>query len=146
MADNPRKKKNIIPKPRGKRSNNQLWIFVLLALLVLSISFFTEQNEGVVITKKRFEDMVLSYDVKRIVVVTNQNSVEITLKAEALQNSKYKNEIEAPSLFTFDSGPHYVIKKILSAEAFYDDYKELISEVPESQRVEPEFTTRTTFP
>ena len=145
MADNSRKKKNIIPKPGGKRSNSQIWIFVLLALLALSISFFTSESEGVVITKKRFEDMVLSNDVRRIVVVKNQNAVEVTLKAEALQNSKYKHEIETPSLFTFDTGPHYVIKKILSAEAFYEDYKELVKDLPESQRVEPEFTERTTF-
>ena len=114
MPDNPRKK-NIIPKAGGKKPNNQVWVFISLIILVFAVSIFSNQGSGVVITMKRFEDMVRSNDVKEIVVITNQKTVEVTLKTEALQNAKYKTELENQNALSFGvMGPHYIIKNILN--------------------------------
>ena len=147
MPDSPRKK-NIIPKAGGKKPNNQVWIFISLIILVFSISIFSNQNTGVIITQKRFEDMVKSNDVQSIVVIKNQNSVEVTLKNEALQNAKYKTELENHDFFSFgNQGPHYVIKNILSAEAFNERYEGFVEKekIPEDEIVRLQFEDKTTF-
>ena len=97
MPDSPRKK-NIIGKPGGKRNNNQVWVFVSLIILVFAISFFTNQGSGKVITPKRFEDMILSNDVQRVVVIQDKKYVEVYLKPEARQNAKYKTEQSSAAL------------------------------------------------
>ena len=110
MPDNPRKK-NILSKPSpGGKKPNQVWIFISLIILFFAISFFTNTGTGIPITSVRFEDMLKSNDVGKIVYVTNQNSVEVTLKPEALQNAKYKTELDNNSLFGLNAGPHYRIE------------------------------------
>lgn len=148
MPDNPRKK-NILPKPGvpGKRPNNQIWVFISLIILFFAISFLTNSNTGIPITPSRFEDMVKSNDVGKIVFITNQTTVEITLKAEALQNAKYKTELENQSLFGLNSGPHYVLKNYYSsADKFSEYYQQFVLEnsVNKNQQVPVEFDKRTT--
>lgn len=147
MPDNPRKK-NILSKsgPGGKKPN-QVWIFISLIILFFAISFFTNQGTGIPITSVRFEDMLKSNDVGKIVYVTNQNSVEVTLKPEALQNAKYKTELDNNSLFDFNAGPHYRIeKKFFSSEDFRDYYDSFLdgNNIPKQQEVPVEFDSRTT--
>lgn len=146
MPDNPRKK-NIIPKAGGKKPNNQVWVFISLIILVFAVSIFSNQGSGVVITMKRFEDMVRSNDVKEIVVITNQKTVEVTLKTEALQNAKYKTELENQNALSFGvMGPHYIIKNILSAESFDEQYRDFLEKenIPEAERVNLQFSEKTT--
>ena len=147
MPDSPRKK-NILskPGPGGKRPN-QVWIFISLIILFFAISFFTNQSSGIPITSVRFEDMLKSNDVGKIVYVTNQNSVEISLKPDALQNAKYKTELENNSLFGVNTGPHYRIeKKFFSSEDFRDYYDRFVegNNIPKQQQVPVEFDSRTT--
>lgn len=149
MSDKPRKK-NILPKPGqpGKKPNNQLWIFISLIIVFFAISFLTNSNSGIPITPSRFEDMVKSNDVAKIVFITNQRTVEITLKQEALQNAKYKTELENNSLFGMAAGPHYVMKDFYSsADKFDEYYNEFIEDnnINKAQQVPVEFNERTTF-
>ncbi len=149
MPDKPRKK-NILPKPGapGKRPNNQIWVFVSLIILFFAISFLTNSNTGIPITPSRFEDMVKSNDVGKIVFITNQTTVEITLKQEALQNAKYKTELENQSLFGLSTGPHYVLKNYFSsADKFSEYYAEFVMDnnISKSQQVPVEFDKRTTI-
>jgi len=148
MPDKPRKK-NILPKPGqpGKRPNNQLWIFISLIIVFFAISFLTNSNTGIPITPARFEDMVKSNDVQKIVFITNQRTVEVTLKSEALQNAKYKTELENNSLFGISSGPHYVMKDFYSSADKFDEYYSKFladNNVNKSQQVPIEFNERTT--
>lgn len=146
MPDSPRKK-NIIPKAGGKKPNNQVWVFISLIILVFAVSIFSNQSTGVVITMKRFEDMVRSNDIKQIVVITNQKTVEVTLKTEALQNAKYKTELENQNVLSFGVvGPHYIITNILSAESFDEQYRAFLEKenIPEQERINLQFDQRTT--
>lgn len=149
MPDKPRKK-NIIPKPGqpGKRPNNQLWIFISLIIVFFAISFLTNSSSGIPITPSRFEDMVKSNDVSKIVFITNQRTVEVTLKQEALQNAKYKTELDNNSLFGVSGGPHYTLKDFFSsADKFDEYYNEFLEDnnINKSQQVPVEFNERTTF-
>lgn len=149
MPDSPRKK-NILGKPApggGKRPNNQVWIFISLIILFFAISFFTNSGGGIAITKARFENMVKSNDVAKILYIENQNIVEVTLKSEALQNAKYKTELENQNFLGFGAGPHYKIEKqFFSAEDFRGYYQDFVTEneIPSNQQVSIEFDNRTT--
>ena len=81
--------------------------------------------------------MVLSRDVKKVVLLKDEELVEITLKSEALQNAKYKQELErnsSPLGGLNTNGPHYKMK-IGSVDQFDRYYKELSERVPRDQRV-----------
>lgn len=114
MADKPRK--NSANQP-GK-PNYQVWVILGLMTFIFGISYFSNSNTAVEISFKRFEQMVLSNDVKQVVLIGNQKIVEVTLKAEALQNSKYKIQLEEQNRFGVQStGPQYFFK-IASIETF----------------------------
>ena len=98
MADKPRQQKPLMGgKPN--RPNYQLLIIVVLITVVFGFSYFSRSNSAKDITWHRFEQMVLANDVKRVVLVKNLELVEVTLKPEALQNTKYKIDLEEQSPF-----------------------------------------------
>jgi AFG3 family protein len=137
MADKPRQKKGMMNTPGG-RGNFPVWAIVILIGTVVAYAFFSKTNSAVQITKKRFEQMALSNDVSRVVLIKNKDLVEVTLKQEALQNTKYKIELEN-SNFVTNTGPHYYFK-IIDAQTFGETVKEINDQLPEENQisVEPE--------
>lgn len=133
MANQDRPRKNLIPKPQ--RPNYQIWVILTLLAVVLGITYFNNSSSSVTISQKRFEQMMLSNDVKSVVLLRTQNMVEVTLKEEALKNSKYKVELEQRNPFSLSQGPHYKFK-IISADNFDDKFREIESQLPENQRIE----------
>lgn len=148
MADSPRKK-NILQKPNsgGKKPNNQIWIFISLIIVFFAISFLNNSGSGKPITPTRFEEMVKSNDVGRIVYIRNQTLVEITLKPEALSNAKYKTELENNSVFGLSAGPHYVLKNYYSSADNFSEYYSAFLEandIAKDRQTPIEFDERTT--
>lgn len=140
MADKEREKK-IIP-PKVPRPNYQMWIILALVAVILGISYFNRTGELVEIQSNRFEDMVQARDIKRLVLIKNEEIVEISLKAEALQNAKYKQEIERNSPFGINpNGPHYKMK-IGSIDKFQDNYELYKKNIPREQQVDLQFEER----
>jgi len=134
MADKEKEKK-IIP-PKVPRPNYQMWVILVLVAVILGISYLNRSGELVEIQSSRFEDMVQARDVKRLVLIKNEELVEITLKPEALQNAKYKQEIERNSpLGVKPNGPHYKYK-IGSIDKFYDQYESIVKNIPRDQRID----------
>jgi len=124
MADKPKEKK-IVP-PKLPKTNYQTWIILGLIVVIFGVSRVFNNSELTEVLDSRFEEMVRSRDIKKLVLIKNEEVVEITLKAEALQNAKYKQEIErtsSPMGFNAN-GPHYKLK-IGSVEKFEDRYQEL---------------------
>jgi cell division protease FtsH len=80
--------------------------------------------------------------VKRVVLIKNKDIVEVTLKEDALQNTKYKIELE--NTFTSETGPHYKFK-ILDPTIFDKDFKEIQSELPNDQQLDYEVEERSDF-
>ena len=110
MADKDKRDNKLIP-PRGPRPNYQIWIILALVGVVVAVSYFNKSGELTEIQSNKFEDMVQSRDIKKLVLVKNEEQVEITLKPEALQNAKYKQELEKNSPFGLNAnGPHYKLK------------------------------------
>ncbi len=137
MAEKPKQKKNLMTGPPNK-PNYQLFIIIGIATIVLGYAFFSNNNAPIKITDRRFEQMVLANDVKRVVLVKNQDLVEVTLKKEALQNTKYKMELENQQ-FISENGPQYYFK-ITDVTIFHEEFNALMKKLPESQRMgyEPE--------
>ncbi len=126
MADKERK---IVP-PKVPKPNYQLWLILALTAVILSITLFNRNRGTVDIQYSRFEDMIASNDVRSLQLVKRDAIVLITLKEEALKNSKYKTEIEKNSPLGLNaSGPHYV-HKIGSLENFETKYDQLKKKYP----------------
>jgi AFG3 family protein len=132
MAEN-KKSKNFMPKTPDK-PNIQLWLIVTAVIVLVGITWFNQRNTVINITKSRFEDVYLANDVAKVMIIRNQNRIDVTLKPTALQNEKYKSELEANSPFFNPTGPHYTIE-VASAEKFEKDFEELESRVQEDQRI-----------
>ncbi len=134
MKKTPRSKKNIMGDPN--RGNYQIWIISALLAAIMGFTYFSKTNAAITITEKRFERMLLSNDVENVVLIKNKDLVEVTLKQDALQNSKYKLELEDSRLI---NGPHYKFK-IVDAKIFNDNFNRIQEKIPEEQQInyEPE--------
>ncbi len=140
MADKERENK-VLP-PKVPRPNYQMWIILGLVAVILVVSYFNRAGDLVEIQSSRFEDMVERRDVKKLVLVKNEELVEITLKSEALQNAIYKQELERSSPFGLNpNGPHYKMK-IGSIEKFMDKYEELTKNISREQQVDLQIEER----
>lgn len=141
MADKERKDNSNIP-PRLPRSNYQIWIILGLVAVVLAVTLFSKTGSLTEIQLSRFDDIVQSNDVQRLVLVENEKTVEITLKKEALQNAKYKLELEKNSPLGMSmGGPHYKMK-IGSIDKFIEHYEELTKSIPKGQRIDVVYEER----
>ena len=134
MRDN---KKNILKKK--PQFNTQLWIILLISSFIyLAYGLFS--NNPISIDYNRFNKMITSHDVSKIVVVKNQEIVEITLNEDALQNSTYKDELESSKLIQNTNGPHYQLE-VSSVESFEKRYFDLIDQMKKSNNKEVEYLT-----
>ncbi|MEM8894580.1 MAG: ATP-dependent metallopeptidase FtsH/Yme1/Tma family protein, partial [Bacteroidota bacterium] len=131
MPDRPNKK-NLLPRPQ--KPNYQLYVILSLLGLVFLVTYFNNSTSAITISYKRFEQMMMSNDVKDIVLISNQKTVEVTLKEDAVQNAKYKVELEEKNPFSMNTGPHYKFQ-IVSAENFDDKFRQLEDKISESQRI-----------
>lgn len=129
---------------KPNRPNYQLLIIVGLITIVFGFTYFSRSNSAIKISDKRFEEMVLANDVQKVVLIKNQDLVEVTLKEDALQNTKYKIELEEQSPFAVSGGPHYKFR-IVDVKIFNDDFNELVAKLPERQRIGYEVEERSDF-
>jgi AFG3 family protein len=126
-------KKNFVPKPPQK-TNFQLGLIVAAVLVILGLTYIQQRGAVIDITQKRFEDMYTGGDVAKVVIVRNMNRVDITLKPAALQDTKYKTELEANSSLFNTTGPHYSLQ-VTTSDKFQADFQALEEKMPEDQRI-----------
>ena len=134
MKDN---KKNILKKK--PQFNTQLWIVLLISSFIY-LAYGLFNNNPISIDYNRFNKMITSHDVSKIIVVKNQEIVEITLNEDALQNSTYKDELESSKLIQNTNGPHYQLE-VSSVESFEKRYFDLIDQMKKSNNKEVEYLT-----
>ena len=133
MKKTQRSKKNILGDPN--RGNYQIWIISALLAAIMGFTYFSKTNSAITITERRFEEMLLSNDVEKVILIKNKDVVEVTLKQDALQNSKYI-ELKNNRL---SNGPHYKFK-IVDAKIFNDNFNRIQEKIPEDRQInyEPE--------
>ena len=136
MKKTPRSRKNIMGDPN--RGNYQIWIISALLAAIMGFTYFSKSNAAITITERRFEEMMLSNDVEKVILIKNKDLVEVTLKPDALQNSKYKLELEDNRL---SNGPHYKFK-IVDAKIFNDNFNRIQEKISEERRLNYEIEER----
>jgi AFG3 family protein len=133
MAD---KEKKVVPK--APRPNYQMWVILALVGVILAISWFTKTGELVEITESRFTDMVQAKDIKRLVQIKSDNIwiIEISLKADALKNARYKQELEQRNTMGIsENGPHYKMK-VGSIDKFLEKYDLITKNIPRDEKID----------
>src|SRR5258707_216566 len=116
--------KKLIP-PKVPRGNYQLWVILVLTAVVLGITLLKSTSGMVEKKKSSFESMICANDVKRVQLLKKDAVVHITLRSEALQNAKYKIDLEKNGPLSLgSSGPHYYFK-IGTTDSFVRQYEEL---------------------
>ncbi len=130
------KEKKVAPKV--PRPNYQMWVILALVGVILAISWFTKTGELVEITESRFTDMVQAKDIKRLVQIKSDNIwiIEISLKADALKNARYKQELEQRNtLGISENGPHYKMK-VGSIDKFLEKYDLITKNIPRDEKID----------
>lgn len=128
--------------PSPKRRPYLNWVYFIIFIIVLAISFFSQSSGQTQETKwLNFEqNMLLTNDVERIDIVNNEIA-EIYIKPESLKKDKFKN-VQVKNIFGAQtSGPQYLIR-IGSADAFERKLSEAQSTVPEAQKIAVNYVKR----
>ncbi len=140
MENQDKKPKNLLPG-KAPKPNYQMWVILSLIAVVMAISIFNRSGSLTTITMFRFQQMIEANDVQRVILVRNQNYVEITLRPEAVDNAKYRAELEKSSRWGTGAGPHYKLP-IVSGDSFVDSFNQINAKIDASRRVEYEVDDR----
>lgn len=137
MADKKENNKPLLPN-KPPRGNYQVWVILATIAVIMGVMYINNSSDLKEITQYQFETMVKAGDVRKVTLIKNKEVVEITLKAEALQNAKYRQDLEE-GLGTSSNGPHYKLA-ITSIDRFDEKYEEMIDRLPETNK--PEYTSQ----
>ena len=132
--------KNKLPK----KPKSQAWSILMLLVVITSIMYISKSRATIPISERRFESMLLNKDIKEVVLVTNQNIVELTLKEEATAKEPYKTELEKRSPLAMEQAPHYFFRTP-SPEIFNENFKEIEAKLAPEERIGYTAKDRTDF-
>ena len=127
-----------------QKPKSQIWSIITLLIVVIGILYIGKSKTAIHISEHRFETLTLNRDVKQVVLVTNQNLVEVTLKEEAFLKEPYKSELENRFSFYIEQAPHYTFK-VPSPKIFNDNFKEIEAKLSPEDRIGYVSKERTDF-
>lgn len=139
MADKKENNKPLLPN-KPPRGNYQIWVILATIAVIFGVMYINNSSDLKEVTQYEFEQMVRAGDVRKVALIKNKEVVEITLKAEALQNAKYRQDMEEGPLGSSSNGPHYKLA-ITSIDRFDEKYEEMMEKLPDANR--PEYTSET---
>ncbi len=140
MADKKKENKPLLPG-KGPKGNYQMWVIFASIAIIFAVMIFNNSSS---LKEKNFNDlkeMVANGDVKKVVLIQDPKMAEVTLRTEALENAKYKQDVSTGPLAS-KSGPHYSIK-IVDSGNFDQEFRELLDKTPAAKR--PEYSTEDRF-
>jgi len=135
-------KKKLLPKV-PKPGNYQIWLIAGLLFLILGITWFTRTGSVQEIDQRDFEKMAQNHDVKEIIIISNQNSVEVTLKKNVVEANKYP-EINQKGPFPSAVGPQFKFQ-IIDAKTFKDDLEKLQKDFSNEEKIPYKIEPRSDF-
>lgn len=110
MADKKENKPLLPTKP--PRGNYQIWVILATIAVIFGVMYFNNSSSLNDVDYDAFKQMVKSGDVRKVVLVQNRKFVEITLKTDALQNAKYKDQLNNSTFGNGTAGPHFIMKVV----------------------------------
>ena len=139
MADKKENNKPLLPN-KPPRGNYQIWVILATIAVIFGVMYINNSSDLKEVTQYEFEQMVKAGDVRKVALIKNKDIVEITLKPEALQNAKYRQDLGESPLGGSGNGPHYKLT-VTSIDRFDEKYEDLIGKLPDANR--PEYTSET---
>lgn len=121
-------------KNKGDNSNFQTYMILGVMLFFSVLVYFTRSASTIKVNQKRFEEMMLSYDVKAVSIIESEKIAEITIKDDALKNKKYRDELSTRGPFPLVNGPHYYFN-IISSETFKQDFEKINKKIPNDKQI-----------
>lgn len=124
----------------NKPKFNIYWVYILIGLSFFAIQFLSFSSRPLKTDYTTFEkDMMLQGDVKKVVVISNQQKVEVYIKEDRLNKPKYKALSEKGFMNSVSkSGPHYYFN-IGSTEGFEEQFnkanEKLTEKVPKDYEI-----------
>jgi cell division protease FtsH len=117
--------------PKAPKGNYQLWVILVTVAVILGVMYLNSSSTTKEVTRDELQRMLESGDVKKVVLIKDQEMVEVTLTADALKNAKYSDDINEGPVGYNEAGPHYKLK-INSVDNFDNWYTNLrISNKPQ---------------
>lgn len=120
-------------KPSFWAGNFQNWILFALILSVLAFLYVYSQHGPIKISEEQFKNLVLQGKVKKVVFVSNQNMVEITLTKEELASLVKEEKYKTKRIFQVENGPHFSFQTP-SARIFDQHFEQIQSKLPVEKR------------
>jgi cell division protease FtsH len=131
MADKKDNNKPLLPS-KPPRGNYQIWVILVTVAVIFGVMYFNNSSSLKELDYDDFKDMVRSGDVKKVVLVQNRKFVEVTLKPEALQNAKYRDQLNNGTFGSGTSGPHFSMKVVDSGN-FDQEFRVFRDKLPADQ-------------
>ncbi|MGB0851508.1 MAG: ATP-dependent zinc metalloprotease FtsH, partial [Bacteroidia bacterium] len=136
-ADNQKNTPNPFDKKKEKGNKpkfNYMWIYAILAVVFLSITFLSPSG-GKKITIDKALEMVEKGDVERIVVdLRNGGRADIYLTKEAKKSSDYKKDIGETSFPASDAATYYLSSVGTDYKFFNEQVEKAQKNLPEEKR------------
>jgi AFG3 family protein len=126
-----------------KKPNFQVWIILTLIGVVVGMTYFSKSTAAQDISQRRFERMLEAHDVKHVLIIPNQKIVEVTLRPHALEDPKYKAELDKNPFIT-ESGPHFRFN-VIDPEEFRKSFEAQQRDVADSEVVDYQVRDRGSF-
>jgi cell division protease FtsH len=144
-AGQPKKPQRKILPPAPQKPNYQLWVLGAIMAILVGVSLMGRGGSTIEIDQRRFQNMVLSNDVDKVVVIKNEDVVEVTLKSEALNNEKYKKDFTSTGPFAVNpKGPHYRFN-VVKADEFKKDFDKITANQKDAEKPKLLFDSREGF-
>jgi len=139
MADK-KDNKPILP-PKAPRGNYQMWVIMAAVAVIFGIMYLTSNGN---LKEKSFDEfkVMLNEGAVKKVELINKQFIEVTLKPNALENAKYRQDFPSSNNMIGKSktdGPHYIVK-IVDAGNFDQEFRALREKLPTDKR--PEYEAR----
>jgi len=119
---------------KGKSKFNLIWIYGLIVVAFIIISYISKGGGPMEITWQRFEsEMLRSFDIEKLEVI-NKQKVEIYIKQEKLNSGKYTELFNKGFGNVPARGPHYFFE-ISSVDIFHNQLNEAQENFPAAKKV-----------
>lgn len=145
MADKNRENnKPLLPNNKPPRGNYQMWVILGTIALVLGIMFFTNNGSLPEKSEADLDQMCKEGVVKKVALIKDQETIEITLNSDGINNAKYRDQIQKNTLGSNENGPHFKVK-IISVDNFDRRFTEFRETLPAKSRPEYKKETRVDY-
>ncbi len=124
------------PNNNSKRPEfNFSWIYILVAVTFLGLTFFSWENPGKEIAYRNLQEYITKGHVDSIDIV-NRNVARVYIKPDSLKQGMHFSIQKAPKGFLFgEEKPVYYVFKIGTVEQFNRDLDKLSANLPDADQV-----------